>query len=80
MSNNFFAAQRAAMIEIFARATNAARDAFEREELTISKRPEPAPWPFVMMVVGFGSGAVLCVEERYVEWAKASAPERLIEA
>jgi hypothetical protein len=72
--------QTGATREIFARVTGVDADIFSREGVTVSARPEPAPWPFTAMVAGFGTGAVLCVEERYVDWAKSQKYQRIDEA
>jgi hypothetical protein len=66
--------QLRAMRTVFAQVTAAPDRSFDRAELTVTVRPEPAPWPFTAMVVGFGSGTVAYFEERYVEWARAHAP------
>jgi hypothetical protein len=68
--------QAAAVRELLARAADAPGGAFEGEALTVTTRPEPAAWPFAAMVVGFGTGTVLCVEERHLDWARAQTPER----
>lgn len=75
MSSNFFARQQAAIRKVFADVTNSDREQFTRDTLTITQRPEPAAWPFTAMVVGFGAGVVMCIEERYVDWAKQHAPK-----
>jgi hypothetical protein len=74
VTNEFFSAQVQAMKERFASVTGTGTAMFEREEVIVTARPEPAEWPFTMMIVSFGLGAVVCLEERFVEWARQHQP------
>jgi hypothetical protein len=66
--------QNAALRTIFAGITSANTDAFDAEQLTITARPAHVGWPFVALIVGFGTGTVMCVEERFIDWARENAP------
>jgi hypothetical protein len=65
--------QRDAVRQIFAGATACSPETFAAEGVHVTPRPDPAPWPFTAMIVGFGLGIVVCAEERYVEWAREHA-------
>jgi hypothetical protein len=65
--------QAAVIQQRFAEVTAADIAAFETEGVRVTTRPEPAPWPFTGMVVGFGAGVVFCVEQSYREWADGAA-------
>jgi hypothetical protein len=65
--------QAAAMQQRFAEVTACDVTAFSSEAVRVTTRPEPAPWPFTGIVVGFGAGVVFCVEQSYREWADGAA-------
>lgn len=80
MRSGLFEEQRAAMKGIFADVTASDPRAFEADGIMVTARPEPAAWPFTAMIVGFGTGIVVCVEERYLAWAREHAkttPQRV---
>jgi hypothetical protein len=74
MTTPLFVEQTAALQERFASVTNIDPVALSRETVAITARPDPAPWPFTMMIVSFGLGAVVCVEQKYLEWARSHVP------
>ena len=74
MTTDLYAAQNAALRRAFASLTASDPEAFTREALTVTARPEPSYFPFIAMIVGFGTGTVACFESRYVDWAKDNAP------
>jgi hypothetical protein len=75
VSTSLLAEQTAAVRSLFATVTDTPAEAFLSDELIVASRPEPPAWPFTAMVVGFGAGVVWCLEQRYVDWAKAQAPK-----
>jgi hypothetical protein len=44
--------QLAAVRAVFAKATGVTIEAFEADRLTITERPQPAPWPFAALASG----------------------------
>ena len=66
--------QTGAVKQRFATVTNVDPGAFADDRVVVTVRPEPAPWPFTMMIASFGLGAVICVEEKYADWARAGTP------
>ena len=79
MSDRFSERQTGAVRRVFADVTACSPETFSVAGVHVTGRPEPPVWPFTAMIVGFGTGLVACVEERYVEWAKehsATTPGR----
>jgi hypothetical protein len=72
MTNALYNAQRNALRDAFARMTGADLAAFDEDRVTITTRPEPPLWPFVAMVVTFGTGTVASFEPRFLERAEAN--------
>ena len=73
MATELFRSQADAVRRVFASVTASDADACSRPGVTITARPEPAPWPFTAMTIGCGTGLVVCVEGSYVEWAREHA-------
>jgi hypothetical protein len=71
---DMFASQTEALHGIFAKLLSTDAAAFSREELVITEKDPSVGWPFSMMALGFGTGTVVCAEERYVEWVRDHAP------
>lgn len=47
---------------------------FDSHSLTIVPRPDGTFGTFAMMALTFGTGSVVSVEPKYLDWAKANAP------
>jgi hypothetical protein len=77
VSTDLFLEQTYAMRRILGVAIGCDVDAFANEGVHVTVRPDPAPWPFTALIVGFGSGIVVSVEERYLEWAQQHAATTL---
>lgn len=75
MKSDLFAHYAALTREAFAQSLNCDVGAFENNSLTVVERRPDTPW-YTILAATFGTGTVLSVDPAYVEFVKASAPER----
>ena len=58
-----------------ARELGVPASAFATNELTIVERPAEALEPYVLLALTMGTGTVVSVEPRYLDWARDNPPE-----
>jgi hypothetical protein len=74
MDPDFYRQQNEGIRECWGKEFGVDPAAFAREEVTFVPRPEPPLWPYTAQVLGFGTGTVLVVDQRYMDWAREHAP------
>lgn len=60
---------------IRAREHGVSASAFASNELTVAERPADALEPYVLLALTMGTGTVVSVEPRYLDWARNNPPQ-----
>lgn len=66
--------------EACGRSLGVPQSAFASNGLTVAERPAEALEPYVLLALTMGTGTVVSVEPRYLEWARQNPPGRHYQA